>query len=418
MTEAGTAARLFRYTAREAGTGRRRTGEQLGADAYAVRATLRRAGLTVEQVHEIATGPAATAVPSICRQAWWARQRRRRRSQRADLADAIATMLGAGLPLDAALTTLIASPVRPTAERHMLIALREGLRAGSPFSEAAAAHPGWFDALDLAMLRAGQQAGDLIPVLRSLAEHHQRIGELGHQLLAALAYPALLLTLAIGVTVFLSQTTLPKLATLILDAGGQVPALTSAVISIGAFLVGEWPLVVAGLLGGGWLLSRLPQWLPAGSSLRRWCGTTLIARTRRRSRIANLASTLARLLRSGLPLVEGLQAVAATGDSRALSTAMLAAAERIRGGGTLSDAIAQADLFDPEFAQLLRLGEDSGELPQMLDRIADRYRRVAQRSLERLTALLEPGAILALAILIGLIAFAAVLPLLAISRNL
>ncbi|MFW5752797.1 MAG: type II secretion system F family protein [Planctomycetota bacterium] len=412
---AAAAQRLFAYRAIELATGRVRQGEQMGEDAYAVRAALRRVGLQVEAVRPVGGGDGARWLGPL-RAAWQARQRRRRRGARADLFDALATMLEAGLPLEQGVAALAASPVRGAGERHTLIALREHLRAGTQLSDACSLHPDWFDALDIAMIGAGQQAGNLVAVLRDLSRHHQAGTALGHRLFTALAYPCFLLLMAVVVVVFLSRNTLPQLLTMLESAQRDPPAVTLALVGLGDAVYNWWWLALLAVL----FLLPLMRWCMARIPTQSRLGTLLsgnpFARALRRGRVAGLAFTLARLQRSGLPLTDSLQAAAEVADSRALRRLLLDAAEQIRDGRDFSRAIAGSDLLDPEFAQLLELGEQSGELPSMLERIADRYQRAASRSIERLTALLEPVAILVLALLIGTVVLAAIAPLLQMSR--
>ncbi len=414
--EAGQPSRhIFRYRAREAVTGRVRTGERVGEDAYTVRAALRRVGLDVERIEAVDTGAAPGWLGPL-REAWQARQRRRRRPVRADLCDALVTMLEAGLTMEGAIATLAASDVRDAAQRRMLVAMREELRAGAQLSEACAAHPGWFSPLDVAMLRAGQQGGNLTETLRSLAELHQRAGVLAHKLFTALAYPVLLLVLAVAVVVFLSLQTLPQLVGMLEDAGVEPPLLTRALIAVGRFLAWRWYLALAVLVGGIGLLRIVLGAVPSDSRTGRLLARSLPARVRRRSRVADLAATLSRLLGSGIPLAEALRVAGRAADSRTLARLLAEAGEGVRGGKDFSELVAASHLLDPEFAQLVQVGEESGELPAVLARIAERYRRAADRALDRLTALLEPVAVLSIAALIGLVVFAAILPLLAMNQ--
>ena len=403
----------FAYKAIERATGRTRTGEMAGVDAYAVRASLRHIGLDVEKLSPLQE----TTVPLWLKpiQHWWiSRQRHRRRLARGELLEAVATLLDAGLPLEQALGTLLVSQARRKDERQMLRRVRDRLRQGMAFDEACAYHPDWFDTIDTALMSAGQQSGDLAAVLRSLSVFHQRGAALGHKVIMALAYPCLLLVAGLAVVAFIATGTLPQLVQVLTDSGRAVPMLTELVMLFGQIMTNFGIFILIGgvavfLFVQGALAKVSPK-----SWLGKWLSGNLLARTKARIRIAQLAETLSGLLHNGLPLTESLEVVAATTSQTHLKTFFQQAAEAVKRGDDLSTQAAESHLLDPEFAQLLKLGEQSGELADMLDRISERYRRTAERSTDRLTALLEPAAILFLALLIGIVVVAAALPLAAL----
>jgi len=403
--------RLFRYRAVEAATGRRHAGERRGASAYEVRASLRRIGLEVDHVEEVGGTTASHGWWSAIQHTLHARACRRRRAAKADLCDGLATLLQAGVPLEQAVTTLAATSSRPPAERRLLETLRDRLRAGISFASAIAEHPDWFERFDVALLEAGQQAGDLVATLLSLSQYHQRAGALSQKILVALAYPAVLVIAGIGAVEFMSFQTLPPLIDMIVQARREPPALTVAVMTIGQGLAIWWPVVVAVILAAVIGIRRAVARLSVDSRLGRLVHGNVLARLRGRVRVAHLAMSLARLRRAGMPLADALVVVSDTVEDRALRKLLTEAVMALRNGQDLSAVLAPSPLLDPEFAQLLHLGERSGELTVMLERIAERYQRAADRVGERLGAVLSPLAIIILACLIGVVVMASVLPL-------
>ena len=417
---------VWRYTAvptrGEGGT--RRSGELAGEGAAEVRAALRRAGL---QVIDLRLVRSVRTLRSEAGSGWWsdARQsirtavhrylRRRRQHERAELYDSLATMFCSGLPLLEAVETLIGSTRRRrSALRSVLVDIREQLRSGSSLAQAMSEHASWFEASEIAELAAGQHGGTLPDVLRTLAERHERSGELSHKLTAALAYPSIVAMVGLGVVVFLSVKTLPDLVRVLTDAGIETPALTARVMAFGQFFAGYWLAIglalvlvtVLAVAGAGTAGSRgiePPKWL-------RGCSPKVL----RRVAVARLSMQLAQLLRSGVPMVEALRVLAptASGGGGGLRRRLLTAADRVERGEELSAALDDEHWFDPEFRRLLDIGQASGELDVLLTRIGDRYARQARRLIDRLAALLEPGVILALAVLVGIVVMAAVLPLL------
>lgn len=408
---------LFKYTARNRENGELIHGEQSAESAYAVRSQLRHINLDVESIKAVQRRQHQQhGWLGHVRRIVDARKRQGRINQRADLYDALATMLRAGMPLEQALHKLSSGETRRGKERSMLLHLRDRIREGLSLSDACAMHPDWFDPIDVAMIGAGQDAGELAPILSSLSVFLQESGNLQHQLFAALIYPLLLFCAALGVSLFLAVYTLPQLMQMLEGAQLQIPTLTQIVATVGQSLWHYWWAYIPGLFIVLTSVYIVGKRIPRASRLGAFINGNVIIKTIHRNRIAQVASTLARLQRSGIPLADALDTVSQSAPSEAIKALLHNAAEAIRSGEDFSQAMNKSQLLDEEFAQLLQLGEESGELPNMLEQIAERYRRAAERSTKTLSALLEPVAVLSLAILIGCIAMAAVLPLIEMTK--
>ena len=400
----------FRYHARESVTGQRRSGEMAAESAYAVRAALRRIGLQAEEVIPLLEQPMPVwAEPLVT--AWHAHLRRRRQAATADLCDAIATLLTAGVTLDEALASISSSITRTPGERSLASRLREVIRNGQPFSDACAAEPSWFDRFDVALFSAGQRAGDLAATLLAAAQHHQRSGSIGQRLFVALAYPAILLLAGIGVVEFMSFKILPQLSTLLLQAHQTVPPLTRLFIEGGHVLALWWPLLLGGIGFSIWGIGRIIERIPPTGKFGLLVHGNLLSRLRRRYRAARFAWSLARLLGAGMTITEALAVVAQTLHDRPLRRLVNECLAAITTGQDFSTVLARSPLLDPEVAQLIQIGERSGELVRMLEHVAERSFRSADRTLERLTALIGPLAIVFLAIIIGTVVLACILPI-------
>lgn len=399
MAESG----AFRFQAWDPATKRLVVGVLAGGSVAEVRSELQAKGLEPEQI-EIARASADWS--AAVRSAWTTWRRRQRRLAGADLFAALAALVQVGMPLDRALEELASSPLRGQDEVDLLSALAAALRAGISFDAACAAHPDWFDAFDVAVLAAGQRAGELTPVLLAVSEHRRRQGAVRQRLVTALAYPAIVALAGLAVFVFLTQVVLPRIAGILTAARAELPWLTSAVITAGDILLWWWPLilgvpVLALWWGRRWLLRR-----PATGRLGRLVHGNPVARMRARDRVAVTSEALARLLRAGVPLAEALSVVAATVPDRALRELLAGAVQAIERGQDLSTVMAASPLVEPEFAHMLRLGEGSGDLPEMLDRIAGQYQEAGQRAAERVAAVVGPLAILLLAVAVGILVLA------------
>lgn len=417
---------LWRYQAvamRGGGSaGALQRGELAGQSAAEVRAALRRIGLQVVELRparvrgKVRSGDPAsiharartTLLDTLHRHL-----RKRRRHQRAELYDSLATMVASGIPLlEAADSLLRTIGSRRSALRSMMADVRESLRSGESLASAMRGHPGWFDGCEVAMVEAAQHGGTLPEVLRGLAEDHERSGELAQKLASALAYPIIVAIVGLGVVVFLSRKTLPTLAGILTDAHIEVPALTRAVAGFGRVLSGNW--VLFGLAAAGALAAiaigpatALRAGIKSPGWVRRFSPAVL-----RRMALGRLCLRLARLLGSGVPMVEALRVLAPTVPGAALTRRILEGADRVERGEDLSAALDDEHWFDAQFRRLLEVGQASGELEVLLTRLGERYERQARRLIDRLAALLEPCVILALAFLVGLVVMAAVLPLL------
>lgn len=393
-------------------------GEVPGATAVDARATLRRVGLQALELRAVrsprtrasmtrgSTSGLRSAIVETCRR----HLRQRRRLERAEFVDGLATLLDSGLPVVDAVGTLLTAARRGrSATRAMLAGMHELLRGGSPFDDAAKAHPGWFDPVEVAMLGAAQQAGSLPQVLRSMGVRHEQSGRVSQKLASALAYPTLLSIVGLVVVVFLSVKTLPQLVGILDAAGVQAPPLTLSVMSLGQWLA-RWALIIVACVAviiAAMLVARTMH-----ASLAPAWSARLIPRFLRRLAVAQTSIRLAELMRSGVPAVESLRVLAPTCAHARLQLLLKHAAHRLERGEDLSQALDDDLWFDAEFRRLLDIGTSSGELEGLLVRIGDRYERSALRLIDRLTSLLEPAVILLLAVLVGTVVMAAVLPLL------
>jgi general secretion pathway protein F len=413
---------LFRYRAvalAERGRGSVSVGELSGENAAEVRARLRAGGLQVLDLENVRTFelPKLTLVEDLARVVEL-HLRSRRHSVKEEVCDGIATLLEAGVPLTEALeTTIHGEASRHAALRRMLVEVRDRVAAGTMLAEALSEHRSWFDGVEVALLEAGEHAGELTGALRSLASRQAKRSLIGQKVASALVYPSVVATVGIGVWVFLSTKTLPELVKILADAKVEVPALTRAVMASGGFVahhaVAILATVVCAAAVGSSIVGRLgrarlgaPSSAPFAKAARNLTPAAL-----RRLRLGRLAASLSELLRSGVPLVEGLRAVAPTAGGRGLRAAVLSSASAIEQGRSWSQTLEDEALFPAEFRRLVETGETSGELAPLLERLGQRMERSAERRITRLASLLEPAAILTLACLVGVVVAAAVLPI-------
>lgn len=413
------------------GRGARRTGRIEASTIVQARAALRGEGMQVIDVRPARRRDGVSAGDRLIgawRDRWHRHLRARRAAARAEMLDGLATLMNAGVPLHEAIGTLAHDEGSPGAERgmeprrgpaaSMLALVHERLKSGASLALAAGEHPDWFDPIDVAVIEAGQHAGTLPQAMAAMAERSHEGDELRRRLIGSLAYPMLVLLVAVAVSMFLSVRTLPQVAALLQNARVPVPKLTVAVMACGRFLVDRGfiialalPLACLAAIGLGSIVPRLdvPALAPIRAATRRLrrglpeVGRTLAA--------GDLSLRLSLLLRSGVAAVESLRIAARAAGSKRFAAHLRRAADDIERGEELSAAMSDPDWFDPEYRRLLDIGQASGELPDLLEQIGRRLQRRAKRRMDRLTRLLEPAAILLLAALVGTVVMAAILPL-------
>jgi len=403
---------LWRYKAVTA-SGLPRKGELAADTAVSARASLRRIGLTVLDVRPV-TGERARVPASITRSVHGV-LRGRRRDTKAEVLDALATLLASGVPLAEGLGTLAGARSKRSGTRRMLLQVEDAVRGGTPLAEAFETQPGWFDTAEVAVVRAGQTRGELAHALRSLADRHTRTGELAGKLASALAYPAIVAVAGVAVVVFLSLGPLPRLVGILEQAGVEPPGLTAMVIGLGEALARWWAIVLAIVISALLLVAWSVRAI--STSERGWPNMlrALVPQAVRGMALARLAGELQSMTRLGVPLTEALRAAARTFHgpvSISLRANLEHAATRVEAGERLSQALDDPHWFADDLRRLIEAGETAGELPDLLERLADRLERRATRLTDRLAGLIEPAAIIMLAAMIGVVVLSAVLPLL------
>jgi general secretion pathway protein F len=323
----------------------------------------------------------------------------------------LATLLGAGQPLDRALSILREAPDDALAGR-LLADVQDSVRGGAPLSLALERQPGVFPRLYLNMVRAGEAGGNLHDSLQRLADYLERSQALKARVVNALIYPAILL-LVVGLALgFLLGYVVPQFASMYDSLGVELPWFTRAVLALGAVVRLAWPLlfIVPAALAWGLLRARrdpqarlrLDAWL-----LRRRALAPLLLRLD----TARFARTAGTLLKNGVPLLATLGIARNVLDNQALAADVDGAFEGVRNGLGLSVALARGGRFPRLALQMVQVGEESGALDAMLLKTAEIFEQEAQRSLDRLLAALVPAVTLLLASLVALVIVAVLVPL-------
>jgi general secretion pathway protein F len=316
------------------------------------------------------------------------------------------TLLQAGLPLDRAMAVLLDLTAHEPKLNALLDRVLKSVKGGTQLSEALDAQGGVFSRFYVNLIRAGEAGGALEQVLQRLTEYLERSKELRDTVVTAMIYPAILLVMATGSLMVLLLFVVPQFMELFESAGKELPLPTQIVIAVAEGLQNWWwliLLVVAGIVLV--LRSQLadPRHRPALD--RRLLWAPLVGELVRKLETSSLSRTLGTLLQNGVPLLTAMAIVKETLNNRAAAERVESVIGVIKQGGGLSAPMAEVGWL-PELAiQMIKLGEESGHLPEMLERVADTYDKEVKITVQRLLALLEPILIVGLGVVIaGIIA--------------
>jgi general secretion pathway protein F len=323
----------------------------------------------------------------------------------------LAGLVGSGLPLERALTALTDEADDPR-QRELLAHLRAEVNAGSPFARALAGAPKEFDDVYRAVVGAGEQTGQLGLVLDKLADDLEERQELKSKLIGAALYPAIVSLVAVVIVIFLVTYVVPQVASVFAGGKRALPFLTTAMLAISAFIRSWGWLLALGIAGAVATLLQMRR----NEAFRErfdavWLGLPLIGRLSRGYNAARFAGTLAMLAGAGVPILKALQAAAETLSNRAMRADAMAALVQVREGAPLASALAGKKRFPGLLAMFARLGEQTGQLPLMLQRAANQLGAEVQRRAMALATILEPLLIVVMGLVVMLIVLAVLLPI-------
>ena len=330
----------------------------------------------------------------------------------------LATLLGAGQPLDRALSILLELPEAVEA-RRVIERIRDSVRGGTPLSTALEHQHGVFSRLYVNLVRAGESGGGLHDALKRLADYLERSRELRSRVINALIYPMILATLVTSSVIFLLVAVVPQFEVLFASLNAELAWYTQIVLAISHGIRGYWYLfVLAAILAAWWLNGRLrdPAWrlaLDERMLRTRWVGL-LVARLD----TARLARTLGTLVGNGVPLLNALNLSRNVLSNRVLGNALEAAAEEVKTGAGLGYALGRQKVFPRLAVQMVQVGEESGELDTMLIKVADTFDIETRNALDRLLALLVPVLTLLMTVVVGTIILSVLMPIYDLTGNL
>lgn len=323
----------------------------------------------------------------------------------------MSTMIGAGIPLVEAIEILGEQTSNP-GFRAVLEDVSADVRAGKDLSQALGRHPRVFPDIYVNMIRAGEASGQLDVVLNRLADYQEASAALKSEIKSAMTYPVVSLLMVLGISAFLLVVIIPKFEEMFYSMNVELPAVTVGLLSLSVFLKEHVLIWMGGLVAAGfavkaffktrrgahfkdWMLLNMPVFGPLFSKVA----------------ISRFSRTFATLIQSGVPILGALEIVSQTSGNRIVSRAIDVASESVKQGETLGEPLAQSGVFPTMVTRMVSIGERTGALETLLEKISEFYDQQVKVAVDSLTSLIEPIMIAIMGFLVGGMVMAIFLPI-------
>ncbi len=324
----------------------------------------------------------------------------------------LSTMISSGMSILRALYVL-EEQTESKFLKETIVAVRKDVEAGLSLSDSMARHPKVFSPLFVAMTQAGEMGGVLEDSLMRVADQLQKDAALRRMIKAAMVYPVMVVIFAVGVMMALVAFLVPVFEGVFKQFGGELPALTQVSVLMSEAVTGYWWLMFGGAAAA---ILAFVKWKKTSWGRRQWDHFRLrvpmkIGTIVQQVAVARWSRTLASLTAAGVPLLQGLEITGKTGGNVAIEESMEGVIASVKRGGTIAAPIAQAPIFPAMVTHMVGVGEETGALDAMLDRIAEFYEEQVEASVKALTSILEPIMIIIIGGIVGFIVISMYLPL-------
>ncbi|MEY2356894.1 type II secretion system F family protein [Lysinibacillus capsici] len=329
-----------------------------------------------------------------------------------------ATLIRAGVPVVEA-THILGEQTRSKPLKRALMQVEEDIRNGMAFSDAAGKHPKVFPLLFVNMMRAGEATGNVDDTLDRLASTLEKQYNIKKKIQSAMTYPAILSLLTLVVGMFLMVFIVPTFMDAFKEMNLEMPLITVIVVGISDWLIRFWYLVILGLLV---LVVGLHYFYKNNKEFHYAVNVFLLrmpifGQLLQKDIIARMTRTLSTLFSSSVPILQALTIVEKVGGNPVMGKVVLEARDNLEKGGTLSEPLEKSWLFPPLVTQMTSIGEKTGSLDYMLEKIADFYEEEVNRAVDTMKSLIEPLMIVVLALVVGVIVAAIFLPMFQLYEN-
>lgn len=330
----------------------------------------------------------------------------------------LATMISSGMSILRALYVL-EEQTESKFLKETIVVVRKDVEAGLSLSESMARHPKVFNQLFVAMVRAGETGGVLESSLERVANQLEKDASLRKQIRSAMVYPTLVITFALVVLLALVTFVIPVFVGVFKQVGGKLPAITQVSVDASNFVTHDWYALIFGTIA---FVFGFLKWKRSSMGQRQWDRFKLripmkIGSIVQEVALARWSRTLASLTAAGVPLLQGLEIVGKTGGNVVVEEAMDGVIASVKRGGTLSAPLAKASIFPTMVAHMVGVGEETGALDSMLDKIAEFYEERVDASVKALTSILEPVMILFIGGIVGFVVISMYMPLFSIYQH-
>jgi type IV pilus assembly protein PilC len=396
------AAATFNYKAVDR-SGVPSAGEVVGASAEAVREVLRTQGLTVMDLREKKSGMKMEIrlLP-----------KRVKAAELTIMTRQLATMVASGMTLLRAFYVL-EEQIDNDKLREAIATVREEIEAGANFSDALAHQSKIFSPLYVAMMRAGEAGGVLEESLERVADQLEKDDALRRQVKSAMAYPMVVMSFALIVLVALITFIVPVFVSVFKDFGGDLPAITKFTVALSHLFTHQWYLVFGGSVG---IVVGFRKWKRSSWGRPQWDRLRLripakIGDTVQKISLARWSRTFSALYSAGVPIMQAIEVTGQTAGNVVLEEAMESVIESVKSGGSIAAPLKESPIFPPMVAQMIAVGEETGNLDTMLSKVADFYEDEVAAAVKALTSILEPIMIVLVGAIVGFIVIAMYMPL-------
>ena len=323
----------------------------------------------------------------------------------------LSTLLTVGVPLLQALETL--EEQYAGAVKQSVTLLKDQIASGKNLAEAMAAQPETFDRLCLKMVEVGENTGKTDEVLRQLSEFKRKSNQIQDRVLTSMLYPLIILAVSIGVSVFLMTFVIPMLLENLAETGKKLPWPTRVLKSFSDFLSGNGLIVLGGV---GALGVGATTYLRTNNGTRFWYSTLrkipVLGPMNQKQEIARVSQIISTLSRSGVEFLDAIELAIGTSKNPLLRDALEACAKQIRSGKDIGKAMGQTKFFPPMVVQIYTIGQQSGKIGDMLQRLAEDFDQQVDSLAAKISTVIEPILILILSVFVGFILYATLLPML------
>jgi len=322
-----------------------------------------------------------------------------------------AAMIDAGISLVDALNILV-DQTEHRRLREVILKVRDDVETGISLADAMAKHPAVFPRLYIQLVKAGESGGVLDSILNKMADHYDRQDELNSMVRSALYYPAVILTVGIVVVIFLVTQVVPQFVTMFRDFGSELPLPTRLLLGISTFMQSYWWALLLALVIGLFIIGRFRTTAAGKEKTDSWIlKMPVIGPMMKKVYISRFSSTLAILVESGVDLLTALAIVEDVVGNKVYGEILTKARVRVREGSNLSDPLQESGEFPAMVVQMLSVGEETGSIGTMLNKVAAFYDRQVEASVDGAISLIEPIMIVLLAVMVGFVAISIVTPM-------